>query len=1066
MEQVLVALEHTLDKNEETRMTAERQLIAAAALPGFLTLLLQIVATRPGSSAVTQAAAIALKNAIRKNWVPPDDDHVGAPGSIVIPPSDRDTIRSNILEAISLSALPRGAADQRPGEASVLRVLAECVGLIAEHDFPETWRSLPADLLRYLQAARDRTTLGAILLALRRVMKRFEYRRSSRRKSAAAADNPRLPIDLLVQSLFPSLMSFAQKLVGDPEEDGSLLRLVAKIYHSAMRLEMPALLREQAVVELWMEVWRLALQRALPASQAGVDEIDDLALRPWWKVKKSALEITLRMFQEASSSLNDAGAVVSAEQFIDTGIAGSFLAQCVQLLNAWTVAGAPLPRRVLQLALAYCLAALEPAKTYKLLRPNLKFLVADVALKVLAFNVDDAAMWQDEPEAFAAECTTPMDDPLDPRSTACLLLIDACKLRSKDVLDGLVQHLLSVFDSQPAPPALDAALYAVGALATVLAPPPPPSSGMFEEDDVVSKATTKKKKKRGAALRAEKYASQLELLMSRYVVPHLTHPMGHVRMRAVWVIGEYAHIQWVNSVVMEQAFGGLLDRLADGELPVQAMACKSLKLVFGLDPMVSVLPSAVVKKIVVPRLPEVVQNYLRVMASLGADDIVAGLESLIDAYQDEIAPMAAEICLAITQAFTHYATQDEDDDGVYAMAAMQCLDAVTALMESVVDHPELLQRMEPCALPLIASIVNSDLDVSDYLEGALRLYAHFTYYSAVPMSNDVWGFVGKLAELFHGYAFDYLEEMASPIEHLALREPERFFARGDANTGGKTYGEVAYAMCARVLDDVGGEDGASEKDLRAALELLRGMLQASPRPSTFASSMPDIFRMVAQWLSQTHVTLSPSTRTRAMELLEACLFHAPQTVADMLRGANLVELLAQIKPTLSSHRGARRRQAAAFGLLSLVGASGVPAKEKAEAIGMAAELVMLAEDDEDDENEEADMADEGDDDDDDDDDGEYDPDEDAANEDDEAYLAFLKAQNETGGAYWDDDDDGDVDVAEPDDYPWPFEGLEAKTSLRQALEMAVKASDGAEVSMYLQNLPDTQRHALIELNKP
>jgi len=177
-------------------------------------------------------------------------------------------------------------------------------------------------------------------------------------------------------------------------------------------------------------------------------------------------------------------------------------------------------------------------------------------------------------------------------------------------------------------------------------------------------------------------------------------------------------------------------------------------------------------------------------------------------------------------------------------------------------------------------------------------------------------------------------------------------------------------------------------------------------------------------------------------------------------------VLAQIKPTLASHRSERRRQAAAFGLLSLVGATGVPAKEKAEAIGMAAELVMLAEEDDDDgdDEEEAAMADEADDDDDD--DGEYDPDEDAANEDDEAYLAFLKAQNETGGAYWDDDaDDDDAEADEPDDYPWPFEGLDARTSLRQAVEMAVKASDGAEVSAYLQNLPDTQRHALIELNK-
>ena len=167
-----------------------------------------------------------------------------------------------------------------------------------------------------------------------------------------------------------------------------------------------------------------------------------------------------------------------------------------------------------------------------------------------------------------------------------------------------------------------------------------------------------------------------------------------------------AHIQWINTGIIKQAFGGLLDRVADPELPVQAMACKSLKLVFSLDPMLHILPCAVLKEITTPRLVSIVQSYLQVMSRLGADEIVAGLESLIDAFQEEIAPISADICLAITQAFTHYANQEEDDEGEYAMAAMQCLDAVTGLLESVVDSPDLLRRMEPAALPLITSIFN------------------------------------------------------------------------------------------------------------------------------------------------------------------------------------------------------------------------------------------------------------------------------------------------------------------------------------------------------------------------
>ena len=96
--------------------------------------------------------------------------------------------------------------------------------------------------------------------------------------------------------------------------------------------------------------------------------------------------------------------------------------------------------------------------------------------------------------------------------------------------------------------------------------------------------------------------------------------------------------------------------------------------------------------------------------------------------------MAAEICQAICQAFLHYSNQEEDDEGEYAMAAMQCLDAAISLVESVCEIPDLLLKMEPVVLPLIMFVFNPDMDVSDYLDGALRLYSYFTYYSAVPMS--------------------------------------------------------------------------------------------------------------------------------------------------------------------------------------------------------------------------------------------------------------------------------------------------------------------------------------------
>jgi len=115
-----------------------------------------------------------------------------------------------------------------------------------------------------------------------------------------------------------------------------------------MRIEVaPALQTEQAM-EQWMLVWRLTVLRVLPPSQAGTDDLDDLSLRPWWKVKKVAMDIALRFFQESSSPLNeDEQSKKNAAIFIGGGIAGNFLVISMNLLQAWVTQDAPLPRLVI-----------------------------------------------------------------------------------------------------------------------------------------------------------------------------------------------------------------------------------------------------------------------------------------------------------------------------------------------------------------------------------------------------------------------------------------------------------------------------------------------------------------------------------------------------------------------------------------------------------------------------------------------------------------------------------------------------------------------------------------------
>lgn len=68
MEQVAQLLTQSLQLGPE-RKQAEQQLQQAESQPGFLLVLLQLVAQESAPNEIRLAAAVLLKNNIRKNWV-------------------------------------------------------------------------------------------------------------------------------------------------------------------------------------------------------------------------------------------------------------------------------------------------------------------------------------------------------------------------------------------------------------------------------------------------------------------------------------------------------------------------------------------------------------------------------------------------------------------------------------------------------------------------------------------------------------------------------------------------------------------------------------------------------------------------------------------------------------------------------------------------------------------------------------------------------------------------------------------------------------------------------------
>ncbi|KJE89817.1 hypothetical protein CAOG_08490 [Capsaspora owczarzaki ATCC 30864] len=125
--------------------------------PGFCPTLLQIAATQyDAAPGIAQAAAIQLKNCIRKNW------DVQVETVSLIADADREVIKTSLLNAAM--ATPSRVQAQ----------LVEAIGLVAWVDFPDNWPQLLPAVVELLNQSEDIVVLSMLITLVDRLCEHYK----------------------------------------------------------------------------------------------------------------------------------------------------------------------------------------------------------------------------------------------------------------------------------------------------------------------------------------------------------------------------------------------------------------------------------------------------------------------------------------------------------------------------------------------------------------------------------------------------------------------------------------------------------------------------------------------------------------------------------------------------------------------------------------------------------------------------------------------------------------------------------------------------------------------------
>ncbi|XP_062112025.1 importin beta-like SAD2 [Humulus lupulus] len=377
------------------------------------------------------------------------------------------------------------------------------------------------------------------------------------------------------------------------------------------------------------------LERPVPVDGQPIDP-DLRKTWGWWKVKKCTVHILNRLFTRFGDLKWHNPENRAFAQMFQKTYAGKILECHLSLLGVVRVGGY-LPDRVTNLILQYLSNSISKLSMYNLLQPRLEVILFEIVFPLMCFNDNDQKLWDEDPHEYVRKGYDIIEDLYSPRIASMDFVSELVRKRGEN-LPKFIQFIVEIFKRYDEAPAehkpyrqKDGALLAIGALCEKLQ-------------------------------QTEPYKSELEGMLVQHVFPEFTSPVGHLRAKAAWVAGYYAHINFSDQNNFRKALQSVVSGMRDPELPVRVDS------VFALRSFVEACKDF---NEIRPILPQFLDEFFKLMNEVENEDLVFTLETIVDKFGEEMAPYALRLCQNLASAFwrcmnTAETEEDADDSGALA----------------------------------------------------------------------------------------------------------------------------------------------------------------------------------------------------------------------------------------------------------------------------------------------------------------------------------------------------------------------------------------------------------------
>ena len=432
----------------------------------------------------------------------------------------------------------------------------------------------------------------------------------------------REPLTLLVQNLFPLLLQIMSKLISVPltEQSATLIREILKSFLATFQITIPP---ELAAVDVFMIFYKhliTVLEMELPPELLAKTVVDSEIMNRkksiFWMTKREAIEILYRISHKYGDPKYAESSTKEFSHMIKDKYIGNILEMATKIVKASR--DNFIEYTTLNYAIKCLIQGVKNPNTIEIIYPAIPELLTEYIFPQLFVTEANALLWDENPEEFTRQQFDIAEVYLTPRQAGIEMIEHVCthtdlKGVTTDFhpfLSPLMQFLAKTLVQSLQPGTntdlrvLDATMFAIGNV----------SKQIFVYIIYIYIYIY---------CRYDSLINSVESMLTTYIAPLLKHPIGFIRMRAVWLFDQFHGMRIKDLPALKVTINSIYQLMSDEELPVRVMAANTLHKFLEVKEVPDWLK---------PELSNLLKLYLKIINELELEELVAGLEVYIYIY--------------------------------------------------------------------------------------------------------------------------------------------------------------------------------------------------------------------------------------------------------------------------------------------------------------------------------------------------------------------------------------------------------------------------------------------------